>query len=91
VGGASRVGDSLRCLVRFTQLNLMNEWPPHALFDVIFCRNVMLYFDRDTQERMVRRFTQALRPGGFLLIGHAETLSGIDHPLRYVQPAVYIK
>ena len=49
------------------------------------------YFDRDTQARLVRRLAQVLRPGGFLLIGHAETLSGIDHALRYVQPAVYIK
>jgi chemotaxis protein methyltransferase CheR len=91
--GASRVGDSLRCLVRFAQLNLVNDWPEEGEgpFDVIVCRNVLRHVDHDTQERLVRAFTQALRPGGFLFISHAETLSSIDHALRYIQPAIYIK
>lgn len=87
----ARIADSVRRLIRFAELNLVSEWPQEAPFDVIFCRNVMIYLDQDAQERLVERLAHALRPGGFLFIGHAETLSGIPHTLRYIQPAVYIK
>ena len=80
-----------RELVVFARLNLMTPWPMRKLFDVIFCRNVMIYFERDVQQKLVHRFSTMLRPGGVLFVGHSESLSGIEHELRYVQPAVYIK
>ena len=59
--------------------------------DVIFCRNVMIYFDEETQQRLITRLTDRLVPGGHLFVGHSEGLTGIDHALRYLQPAVYVK
>jgi chemotaxis protein methyltransferase CheR len=86
-----RVIESLRRLVRFARLNLMGEWPMKGPFDVIFCRNVMIYFDKPSQERLIDRFWGLLRPEGVLFIGHAESLAGSHHKFRYVQPAVYVK
>ena len=68
--------DEMRNLVRFRQLNLLGDWPLRSLFDVIFCRNVMIYFDNPTKERLVARFAQQLQPGGYLYIGHSERVSG---------------
>jgi len=62
-----------------------------GLFDVIFCRNVMIYFDRPTRSRLVQRMYNLLSPGGYLMIGSAETLSGLDSEFRLVQPATYQK
>ncbi len=78
-------------LITFARLNLMGEWPMQGPFDAIFCRNVMIYFDKATQERLVNRYGELLSPGGFLLIGHSESLTGLSHPYRFVQPAVYQK
>lgn len=85
------VRKEIRAAITFQRLNLMEQFSHAAPFPVIFCRNVMIYFDRPTQESLVRRMTQALEPGGYLLIGHAESLNGIDHCLQYVRPAVYRK
>ncbi len=90
-GDAWAVKPELKELVRFGKLNLMDAWPMKGPFDVIMCRNVMIYFDRATQERLVQRFAQLLPPGGILCVGHAESLSGIAHGLDVVQPAVYRK
>ncbi len=60
-------------------------------FNVIFCRNVMIYFDRQTQQRLLARFYDFLAPGGYLFVGHSEGLSGIKHNYHYVQPAIYRK
>jgi chemotaxis protein methyltransferase CheR len=60
-------------------------------FDVIFCRNVMIYFDQPTRQRLVQRFYELVRPGGYLFIGHAESLTGIAGQFRYIQPATYLK
>jgi chemotaxis protein methyltransferase CheR len=81
----------VRALVRFAHLNLMATWPMKGPFDLIVCRNVMIYFDKPTQERLVNRFAELLSPGGHLFIGHSESLTGMQHPYRYVQPAVYVK
>jgi len=86
-----RVIDPARSLVHFARLNLMENWPMRGPFDAIFCRNVMIYFDKPTQRELVNRFCDILAPGGTLFIGHSESLTGIDHPLRYVQPTVYEK
>jgi chemotaxis protein methyltransferase CheR len=86
-----QVGQALRDIVRFRHLNLMNPWPFTGPFDVIFCRNVMIYFDKPTQQRLVNRFCEILSPGGLLFTGHSESLTGISHRLRYVQPTIYAR
>ena len=58
-------------------------------FDAIFCRNVMIYFDTQTQHKLVNRFWDLLEPGGYLFVGHSEGLSAIKHKFRYQRPAVY--
>ncbi len=87
--GRWQVAEAVRSLVTFAHLNLMGDWPMQGPFDAIFCRNVMIYFDKVTQARLVDRFHSLLRPGGYLFVGHSESLSGLDHEFRYVQPAVY--
>ena len=87
---ALSIGPEPRRLVRFRQLNLLHPWPFEGLFDVIFCRNVMIYFDDPTKERLVLRFAQQLRPGGFLYIGHSERVAGeASSLLRCVGPTIY--
>jgi chemotaxis protein methyltransferase CheR len=83
------IHDDLRRMVRFARLNLMDAWPMRGPFKAIFCRNVMIHFDRPTQERLVNRFASLLARGGHLFIGHAESLTGLRHPYEYVQPALY--
>lgn len=76
VGGDVRVVKDVRDMVRFRKLNLLNPWPIKGQFDVIFCRNVMIYFDEPTKEVLLRRLADQLAPGGFLYIGHSERLLG---------------
>ena len=89
--GMYRVKDELRKMIAFRYLNLMEPWPFKGAFDVIFCRNVMIYFDKPTQEKLVGRYYDCLRPEGLLCIGHSESLTGINHQYRYLQPATYAK
>jgi chemotaxis protein methyltransferase CheR len=86
-----RVKDTLRTFVRFARLNLMDAWPMKGPFDVIFCRNVMIYFDSSGQRNLVRRFYDLLNPGGHLLVGHSESLLASSGDFKYVQPATYVK
>ena len=88
-GGAWEAGASLRDLIAFARLNLMEAWPMRGPFQAIFCRNVMIYFDKPTQQELVARYYEMLAPGGHLFVGHSESLSGIAHRFTYVQPAVY--
>ena len=78
-------------LVTVRQLNLMDPWPMQGHFNVIFCCNVMIYFDKQTRQRLVRRFYDALAPGGIFGIGSAETLSGLDTEFTSVQASLYVK
>ncbi|MCE6950374.1 protein-glutamate O-methyltransferase [Cereibacter sphaeroides] len=73
--GSREVGPSLRALVTFKPMNLVKPWPVNGPFDVIFCRNVAIYFDAATQDRIWRGFAGTLSPGGYLFIGHSERLS----------------
>ncbi len=88
---AYRVNTRLRAQVEFRRINLIQPLPWQRQFAAIFCRNVMIYFDRPTQQDVVRRLTDCLEPGGYLFTGHAESLAGVSHALEYVQPAVYRK
>jgi len=87
--GWYRVKPVVRERVEFRRINLMDSLPAQVPFSVIFCRNVMIYFDQQGQESVVNRFVPFLEPNGYLFIGHAEGLAGVTHPLRYIQPAVY--
>lgn len=90
-GKVFRAKSELLRLVRFRYLNLMNEWPMQGKFDIIFCRNVMIYFDKKTQGELVNRFFEVLKPGGVFIVGHSESLTGITHRFRYVRPTIYIR
>lgn len=87
-----KVKEYLRRLVYFGRLNLMDEqYPFSGQFDFIFCRNVMIYFDKATQGKLVSKFYKYLAPGGCLLIGHSESLTGIPNHFEYIQPTIYRK
>ncbi|MDR3154364.1 MAG: protein-glutamate O-methyltransferase [Deltaproteobacteria bacterium] len=86
-----RVQDSVRRLVSFRRFNLMDPLPIKNPLDLIFCRNVMIYFDRATIADLVNKFHSTLEPGGYLFIGHSESLSGLQHPFQYVAPCIYRK
>jgi chemotaxis protein methyltransferase CheR len=83
------VDDDVRALVAFRRLNLMEQFPFKGSFDAIFCRNVMIYFDGDTKTALVDRFTEKLKPGGFLYIGHSESLIGAHPGLSIVGRTTY--
>ena len=85
------VSKRLRDTVIFSYLNLMNDWPIKGPLDFIFCRNVMIYFDKATQSCLVNRFWDLLDSGGILFTGHSESLTGIEHKFKYVQPTIYMK
>jgi two-component system chemotaxis sensor kinase CheA len=85
------VAPSLRSVVILRYLNLVQDWPIHGPLDLIFCRNVMIYFDKPTQNRLISRFYDLLAPGGMLFTGHSESLTGIEHKFKYVQPTIYCK
>jgi chemotaxis protein methyltransferase CheR len=89
--GMYQVHDRVKAVVRLARLNLMQKWPMQGPFDLIFCRNVMIYFDKKTQEWLVKRFWNLLRPGGYFFLGHSESLANGSSLFRYVQPAVYMK
>ena len=89
--GFHHVVDDVKKLVRLAWLNLLEPWPMKGPFDVIFCRNVMIYFDRPTQQKLINRFWEILKPGGYLFVGHSEGLSAITHNFQYVRPATYRK
>lgn len=87
--GTLLVDRTLRERVTFRQLNLNAELPELGAFDVIFLRNVLIYFALETKRQVVRRVTSRLKPGGLLLIGHAETLGDVPHRLHNESPSVY--
>jgi chemotaxis protein methyltransferase CheR len=88
--GWFRMAPQVRQLVEFRRLNLIEPLNVGA-FPAVFCRNVMIYFDKPTQEHVVNALSANLEPEGWLMVGHAESLTGIRHPLRYIKPAIYRK
>lgn len=86
-----QVADSVRNEVIFRTLNLMNDFKFKRKFQVIFCRNVMIYFDKETKEKLVNKFYDVTEPGGYLFIGHSESINKEATKFKYVMPAVYQK
>ncbi len=90
--GYFRIKEPLRNAVRFSRMNLLQpHYPFHEPFHLVFCRNVMIYFDRATQEELVNKISSHMIPGAYLMIGHSESLTGVKHPFRAVKPAIYQK
>lgn len=88
--GLVRIGADLRRMLRFGRLNFMDEdFGLRERFHIIFCRNVIIYFDKPTQERLMHKFCHHLVVGGYLFLGHSESLHGFHLPLRQVAPTVY--
>jgi chemotaxis protein methyltransferase CheR len=85
------VSDKIKDRVTFNQLNLMNSWPMTARFDVIFCRNVVIYFDKPTQRKLFDRYADLLNEGGYLFIGHSETLHGVTTRFKSLGRTIYRK
>jgi chemotaxis protein methyltransferase CheR len=84
-----RATDELRSLLTFRQLNLMNEWPMKGPFDAIFCRNVIIYFDKDTQRRLFERMARLQRPGDYLFLGHSESLYRVSDRYDLIGKTIY--
>lgn len=91
--GLVRIVPELRSLIRFMRINLMDEGcvPFEKAVDAIFCRNVIIYFHRDTQYRLLSRFCRSLKKGGYLFLGHSETVHGFDLPLVRTGSTIYRK
>lgn len=89
-GTLFRIKPEVKQMVTFRRLNLMNaSFPFSGTFDVIFCRNVMIYFDLQTQETLVNKYYRYLSPGGYLFIGHSESLNNLKTPFQFVKPTIY--
>ncbi len=83
--------DTLRSLIKFNQLNLLTAFPFSGNFDVIFCRNVFIYFDKPTQQEVIRKFANHQKPGDLLIIGHSENLHSISTQYKLVGQTIYQK
>ncbi len=90
-GDQYRLSDEVRSLIVFKQLNLLGPWPMKGPFDLIFCRNVVIYFDKPTQRQLFDRYADMLKDDGFLYIGHSETLFKITDRFKLVGQSIYQK
>lgn len=86
-----RVDKKLNDLITFKQLNLLHEWPIKGPFDIIFCRNVIIYFDKPTQQELFARYYELLAPGGLLMLGHSENLGGFAKHFDNVGRTIFRK
>lgn len=89
--GKMRVSPDLQSMIRFKQLNLMGEWPMQGPFDFIFCRNVLIYFDKETKIKLISRYADILVEGGHLFIGHSESLYQITDRFKLIGNTIYRK
>jgi chemotaxis protein methyltransferase CheR len=89
--GSVKIATELQELITFRQLNLMQEWPMRGLFDVIFCRNVVIYFDKATQRTLFNRYADLLADGGHLFVGHSESLFKVTDRFELIGKTVYRK
>ena len=88
--GNYQVNPNIRRVVTFSQFNLMDPFPPRT-YDVIFCRNVMIYFKQATSQAVINKFYDRTHEGGYLFIGHSESISHSDNPYQYVKPSIFHK
>ncbi|MCD6378849.1 protein-glutamate O-methyltransferase CheR [bacterium] len=87
-----KVKDILKNQITFTRINLSNPpFPMHGPFDMVFCRNVMIYFDNDVRMKLINEINRLLKPGGYLMVGHSESLSRLNIGFKFKCPSVYIK
>jgi chemotaxis protein methyltransferase CheR len=86
---AVAMGEELKRLVTVKPLNLLEHWPMSGPFDAIFCRNVLIYFDRRGRMQVIENFARMLRPGGYLFLGHSESLYGVSNLFRQAGPTIY--
>ena len=92
LGGMMKAGPRIRSIVEFERLNLNDDtYPALGFFDLIFCRNVLMYFSAESRLRVVERLLSHLVPTGYLFLGHAETLNGVTDRVRNVMPTVYLR
>ena len=89
--GRMKADSEIRSAIRFDRLNLNDEIYRVSLFDLILCRNVLIYFDHQRRTEIVNRLLAHLRPGGIFLIGHSETLTGVTDKLSYIMPTIYVR
>ena len=89
--GHVRVKPELSAMIAFKLLNLMEDWPIHGPLDVIFCRNVVIYFDKDTQRRLFNHYADLLKPNGYLFIGHSESLFRVTDRFQSLGRTIYQK
>ncbi len=89
--GFVKVRQELAQILNFKYLNLIEDYKLKGEFDIIFCRNVFIYFDNRTKENIVRRMLKFVKKGGYLFIGHSESLNSLNHDYKYVMPATYQK
>ena len=89
--GHYRVKNELKRMIDFQRFNLMHKFAAQSHLDIIFCRNVMIYFDKLTQGVLVNKFYDSLHKGGYFFVGHSESLTGLNHQFKYIEPSVYQK
>ncbi len=90
-GPVLRIKRELQDLVTFKQLNLIDDWPMRGPFDVIFCRNVVIYFDKPTQRVLMDRYANMLADGGYLILGHSESLHNVSERFALIGKTIYKK
>ena len=89
--GMLRVVPELQALISFKKLNLMDDWPLRGSFDILFCRNVVIYFDKPTQKKLFDRYANILADDGYLFIGHAESLFSISDRYQHLGQTIHKK
>lgn len=89
--GAVEMGPEAKALITFRPLNLLGPWPMRGTFDVIFCRNVVIYFDKPTQRELFDRYAELLAPGGHLYVGHSESLFRVSERFQHLGRTIYRK
>ncbi len=89
--GTFLIGKELRCKIKFEHANLKGDLSRYGSFDLILLRNVLIYFDLETKQHVVSRLLRQLKPGGYLMIGHSESLNGVTNDVSVVVPSVYRK
>src|SRR5262249_13824308 len=87
--GRVQMSEAIKSLISFRQLNLLVSWPMKGQFDAVFCRNVVIYFDKPTKQKLFTRMADIIKPNGWLYIGHSENLHGISDRFELVGRTIY--